>query len=114
MIGLIYAEQERWDEATQALTRALGSAEKTVAQEANIYYDLGHTHEQLERTEKAAYYFQQALRRDAKFRDARERITALRRKSQPPASQSTPTATGGASGTSDDELDRAFEELLGD
>jgi tetratricopeptide (TPR) repeat protein len=115
MIGLIYAEQARWEDASKALTRALGSAQKTPAQEANLYYDLGHAHEQLERTDKAAYYFQQVLRRDSNFRDVRERIANLRRKSQPPASSPAPTSPSTAStATSDDELDRAFEELLGD
>jgi tetratricopeptide (TPR) repeat protein len=112
MIGMIRAEQQRWEDASKALTRALGAAQKTPAQEANLYYDLGHAHEQLERIDKASYYFQQALRREPNFRDARERIANLRQKSQPPVSAPAPMALPTA--TSDDELDRAFEELLGD
>jgi tetratricopeptide (TPR) repeat protein len=105
MIGLIYAEQEKWEDATKALTRALGAATKTTAQEANLYYDLGHAYEKLGRDDRAAYHFQQALRRDASFRDTKDRVANLRKRSQPPS---------GAPGPSDDELDRAFEELLGD
>lgn len=105
MIGLIYAEQEEWDEASKAYNRALSAAKKTVAQEANVYYDLGHAHEKLGRFDQAAYYFQQVLRRDASFRDTRERIADIRNRSQSVAKPM---------GNADDELDRAFEELLGD
>jgi tetratricopeptide (TPR) repeat protein len=104
MIGMIHAEQGKWEETAKALTRALNAAKKTVAQEANLYYDLGSAHEQMGRDDRAAYYFQQALRRDASFRDTKERISKLK-KSKPPS---------GPPGTADDELDRAFEELMGD
>jgi tetratricopeptide (TPR) repeat protein len=105
MVGLIYAEQEKWEEAGKAYTRALSSVKKTVAQEGNLYYDLGHVHEKLGLFEQASYYFQQVLRRDSSFRDTRERVATLRQRAQ----NVTKTSASG-----DEELDRAFEELLGD
>lgn len=105
MIGSIYVEHELWAEASKALSRALNAQKRSSEQETSLYYDLGHAAEKSGDAEQAANYFQQALARNPQYRDARQRLEraqeAARRSLAPKAD-------------ADDDLDRAFDELLGD
>lgn len=105
-IGLIYAEQNLWDKAHKAYSRALDSQHKNPQQEASLYYDLGNAAEMLGELEQATYYFRQALRRDVEFRDARARVDALRNRGS--------RSPSGRTRAPDEDVDRAFEEILGD
>ncbi len=105
-MGLIYAEQSMWEKATKIFSRALSAVRKTTEQECTLYYELGHGSEQLKQHDQAIYYFRQVLRRDQDFRDARARVEGLRT-----TRLQTPS---GRPRAPDEEVDRAFEEILGD
>ncbi len=105
-MGLIYAEQSMWDKATKSYTRALNASQRTSEQEVTIYYDLAHASEQLGQIDQAVYYMRQVLRRQHDFRDAKARAEQLSdRKLRTPS---------GRPRSNDDDVDRAFEEILGD
>lgn len=104
MIGSIYTDNELWTQATKALNQALGATNKTLEQEIDIYFRLGHVAEKVGDRDKAAYYFQQVLTLDGSHESANERLERVRSK----GGSSVPAKSG-----PDDELDRAFDELLG-
>jgi pilus assembly protein FimV len=108
MIGLIYAEQKQWEQARKYYSKGLGAVRRTPNQETALYYELGHVSENAEHLDQAAYYFRQVLRRDANFRDARDRLSKLRNSWAPPE------ARGPGPANQDEEVDRAFDELLND
>jgi tetratricopeptide (TPR) repeat protein len=106
MIGLIYAEQKSWDQARKFYSKGLGAMKRTQMQDTALYYELGHVSEMADQMDQAAYYFRQVLRRDPTFRDARKRLSSLRTSWAPPAEA--------RSGSPDEEVDRAFDELIND
>jgi hypothetical protein len=60
----------------------------------------------LGQTDQSIYYFRQVLRRDQNYRDARDRVAELRTRRHR-------TASGRPRGA-DEDVDRAFEDILGD
>lgn len=106
LIGNIYAEQNVWDKAAKAYSRALSAVRKTKDEETGLYYELGHVSDMLSQTDQSIYYFRQVLRRDQNYRDARDRVAELRTRRHR-------TASGRPRGA-DEEVDRAFEDILGD
>ncbi len=105
MIGSIYTENEMWAQATKALNRGLSASKKSVEQETDIYYRLGHVAEKTGNAEQASYYFQQVVRRNASYQDAKQRLERVRENWRPSMAPKPQV---------DDDLDRAFEDLLGD
>jgi tetratricopeptide (TPR) repeat protein len=105
-IGLIYAEQGIWEKASRAFSRGLSATKKTPELESALYYDLAHASEMLGQLDQGIYYFRQVLRRDQNFRDTRARVEQLRTRRL-----NTPS---GRPRAPDEEVDRAFEDLLGD
>jgi pilus assembly protein FimV len=106
LIGNIYAEQNVWDKAAKTYSRALSAMRKTKAEETALYYELGNVSEMMGQLDQSIYYFRQVLRRDQSYRDARDRVAELR-------TQRHRTASGRPRGA-DEEVDRAFEDILGD
>jgi tetratricopeptide (TPR) repeat protein len=105
VIGSIYVENELWAQASKALSRALNAVQRTAEQETSLYYDLGHVAEQSGNGDQAAYYFQQALRRNPQYRDAKQRLERARESARPSIAIKAQV---------DEDLDRAFDDLLGD
>lgn len=101
-IALIYAEQQMWSKAAAFYTKGLAAAKRTPIQELSLLYDLGQVSELAGQIDKAIHYFGEVVRRDEGFRDAPRRLARLR----------GVRPSSGAPRSSDDDVDRAFEELL--
>ena len=104
MIGLIHREQNQLEAAAAVYKRALNAKVKTVDQELSLYYDLGDVFDQLRNGREALQYFQRIARRDAAYRDVKQRIAALQPSAAPPAAQRAVN--------DDEEFERAFGELF--
>jgi tetratricopeptide (TPR) repeat protein len=107
MVGLIYLEQNEIELAIQAYARGLGSTQKTVEQELSLYYDLGIAHEMKSDYGNAVRYFREIARTDPGYRDVTERINALE---HPEGAPLVPKAKAAGS---EDDFDRAFDDLFG-
>jgi tetratricopeptide (TPR) repeat protein len=107
MVGLIYLEQNEIDRAVEAYLRGLGSAQKTTEQELSLYYDLGIAHEMKSDYASAVHYFREIARTDPSYRDVTERISALEHPDVAPAAPKAKAAG------SEDDFDRAFDDLFG-
>ena len=101
-IALIYAEQQMWSKAAAFYTKGLAAAKRTPIQELSLLYDLGQVSELAGQLDKAVHYFGEVVRRDGDFRDAGRRLARLR----------GVRPSSAAPRSSDDDVDRAFEELL--
>jgi tetratricopeptide (TPR) repeat protein len=104
MMGMMYRERGELDRSAEAYVRGLNAAQKTIAQEVSLYYDLGIIYEMKDDPDEAIYYFQRITRRDPTYRDVAQRLKVLlprsRRFSQP------------ARAINDDkEFDRSFDDL---
>jgi tetratricopeptide (TPR) repeat protein len=106
MIGMILMERGKVSEAIDAFMQGLQSSVKGADQEVALYYEIGSAHESLKRTKEALTYFQKVARRDSTYRDVQERVRRLTKIDAKPA----PLA---AAVGSDDEFDRAFDEIIG-
>jgi tetratricopeptide (TPR) repeat protein len=107
MIGIIYLEQNRLDEAAEAYVQALASTDKTVEQEMSLYYDLGTVYEMKGKEQDALYYFQKIARRDPGYRDTADRINTLSPSADMPVKQPSARAVN-----DDDDFDRVFDDLF--
>ncbi len=104
--GEIYSDQQMWDRAMDAYSRGLDASRKSAEEECQLFYAIGHASEQAGQLDQAIYNFRQVLRRNQAYRDAKHRVEKL---SKTP--QQTPS---GRPRAPDEEIDRAFEEILGD
>jgi tetratricopeptide (TPR) repeat protein len=107
MIGIIYLEQNRLDEAAEAYVQALASTDKTVEQEMSLYYDLGTVYEMKGKEQDALYYFQKIARRDPGYRDTADRVNTLSPNADMPVKQPSARAVN-----DDDDFDRVFDDLF--
>jgi tetratricopeptide (TPR) repeat protein len=107
MVGLIFLEQNEIERAVEAYLRGLGSVQKTTEQELSLYYDLGIAHEMKSDYPSAVHYFREIARTDPGYRDVMERISALEHSDVGP---SVPKAKAAGS---EDDFDRAFDDLFG-
>jgi tetratricopeptide (TPR) repeat protein len=109
MVGLIYLEQDKYDEAAEAYTKALNASHKTIEQEMSLYYDLGVVYEMKKSNKEALYYFQKIARRDPGYRDGelKDRIEALQPDRRPAPAAPAPRAVN-----DEDDFDRAFDDLF--
>ncbi|MDP9034407.1 MAG: tetratricopeptide repeat protein [Myxococcota bacterium] len=105
MIGNIQMERGNVDEAIEAFLRALQAPDRTKDQDASLSYELGSAFEAKRLTKQALEYFQRAARLVPAFRDIQERIRRLQRAE--PKAPVRAVAVG-----SDDEFDRAFNDIL--
>lgn len=109
MIGLIYLEQNDVDEAIQAYSRGLDATQKTNEQELSLYYDLGIAHEMKGDYHSAAQYFHSIARVDPTYRDVIDRINALERPDEPSSTSAKPARAV----NSEDDFERAFDDIFG-
>jgi tetratricopeptide (TPR) repeat protein len=105
MIGMIHVERGNLNAAIDAFTRGLQSGEPTKEQEATLSYEIGAAFESKRVGKQALEYFQRAARLVPTYRDVQERIRRLQKTEM---KQSMRAAVG-----ADDELDRAFDDMLG-
>lgn len=107
MVGLCYIEKGQVAQAIDAFKRGLAAPTKTEAEELGLLFELGAAHELLEDVDEALFYFEKVRRRDPSFREVSARIDRL----TSPRTQST-GSTAAPEPTMDD-VDRAFDELIG-
>ncbi len=72
-LGYLCFSQGQWDLALEHYTKALGIAPAS----ADAHYGIGRVFLEIERVDEAIYEFQQTLKLDATFEDARETLTTL-------------------------------------
>jgi tetratricopeptide (TPR) repeat protein len=106
MIGMILIERGKVSEAIDSFMQGLQSSVKGPDQEVALYYEIGSAYESLKRTKEALTYFQKVARRESNYRDVQERVRRLSK------IDAKPTPLAAAVG-SDDEFDRAFDEIIG-
>jgi len=107
MIGMIHRELGDLDTSVSSLIRGLHAERKTMDQELSIYYELGTIYELKGNPREALYYFQKVSNRDPSFRDVSARIRALQI-----GFGAAPAARAPAN--TEDDFDRAFDDLLSD
>lgn len=100
MVGMIYREMGRLDQARQALLRGLLAEQKTDAQANAIEYDLALICEQEGMQRDYIHHLKSIAHRDKNYRDVAARIRAL--------GETVPD-----SGDDDEDFEAAFENLLG-
>ncbi|MEQ8724094.1 MAG: tetratricopeptide repeat protein [Sandaracinaceae bacterium] len=104
MIGLCHVEKGEVSEAISHFKKGLYADTKTDREELGLYFELGNAYELLHDPKEALYYYQKVQKRDPGFRDVERRIQNL-------ASPSAPTALAPAE---QDDIDRAFDDLMGE
>ena len=106
MVGLCFVEKGAIADAIGHFKKGLYCDTKTDREELGLYFELGVAYELLHDPKEALYYFQKVQKRDATFRNVLARIRAL---AQPRAPQPAAAAESGP-----DDVDRAFDDLMGD
>lgn len=104
MIGLCHIEKGAITDAITHFKKGLYAEQKSEREELGLYFELGCAYELLEDPSEALYYFQKVQKRDPGFRGVAERIAAL---SQPQAGPSSAVL-------GQDDIDAAFDDLMGE
>ncbi len=107
MVGMIQMERGKVPEAIEAFQKGLAAPIKTAEQEMVLCFDVGLGYESMNRTKDALAYFQRVAKVDPNYREVADRIRRLSGKTA-----SKPAVTAALS--TDDEFDRAFDDMLGD
>ena len=107
MVGMIQMERGKVPEAIEAFQKGLSSPEKTAEQEMVLCFEIGAGYESMNRTKDALAYFQRVAKADPTYREVSDRIRRLSGKG---AAKSAVVAAA----SSDDEFDRAFDDMLDD
>ena len=105
-IALIYCEQEMYAKALEYYQRGLQSPNRLPDQDITLYYEIGNVNELSGQPDVALEYFEEVVSRNPNFRDVRDRIAKLKRQLR--------QSTLPNSRNNDEDVDRAFAELLGD
>jgi len=106
MVGLCLVEKGAFADAISHFKKGLYCDTKSEREELGLYYELGAAYELLHDPKEALYYFQKVQKRDAGFRNVAGRIRAL---AQPRPAPPPPPAKSAT-----DDVDRAFDDLMGD
>ncbi len=107
MIGLCFIEKGEVADAISHFKKGLYADTKTDREEVGLYFELGAAYELLHDPKEALYYFQKVQKRDPTFRHVGDRIANL-------TTPRTPAANPGPPAIAKDDVDKAFDELLGD
>ena len=103
MVGLCLLEKNDVTGAIGAFKKGLYAEQKTDREELGLYYELGRAYELLRDPKEAVYYYEKVKKRDATFRGVEDRIRAL----------TTPSGTGPTPAAPVDDIDAAFDDLMG-
>jgi len=106
MIGLCHIEKGEIAEAISHFKKGLYAEQKTEREELGLYFELGHAYELLHDPKEALYYYQKVQKRDDTFRDINGRIDAL--------TKPQPAGNPGALELAQDDIDAAFDDLMGE
>ncbi len=106
MIGLCQIEKGDVPEAIAHFKKGLYADTKTDREELGLYFELGNAYEMLHDPKEALYYFQKVQKRDPGFRDVGGRIQNLAAPQIPQEGAAAPMAP--------DDIDRAFDDLMGE
>lgn len=106
MIGLCHIEKGDVPEAIAHFKKGLYADTKTDREELGLYFELGNAYEMLHDPKEALYYFQKVQKRDPGFRDVGGRIQTLAAPQLPKEGAAAPMAP--------DDIDRAFDDLMGE
>jgi len=94
--------------AIDAFLKGLAAKVRTPEQETVLCFEIGAAFEAKRVPKEALTYYQRVVRRDPKYRDVQDRIRRLQ-KSEPKA----PVRAMAVGAENDDEIDRAFDEIIG-
>lgn len=103
MIGLCLIEKNDITGAIGHFKKGLYADQKTDREELGLYYELGRAYEQLRDPKEAVYYYEKVKKRDPGFRGVDDRIRAL----------TTPSGTSPTPAAPVDDIDAAFDDLMG-
>ena len=106
LIGLCHVEKGEISDAIAQFKKGLYADNKTDREELGLYFELGVAYELLHDPKEALYYYQKVQKREPGFRHVGDRIRHLT------APQAPPSTT--AAVPEMDDVDRAFDDLLGD
>lgn len=101
MIGICFMEKKDVTGAISHFKKGLYAEQKTDREELGLYYELGRAYEQLRDPQEALYYYEKVKKRDSTFRKVEDRIRALT------------APSGGATAAPLDDIDAAFDDLMG-
>ena len=107
MMGMIEIERGNLNEAIDAFQKGLAAPIQDAEQEMVLCFDVGLGYESMNHTKDALAYFQRVAKVDPNYREVADRIRRLSGKTA-----SKPAVTAALS--TDDELNRAFDDMLGD
>ncbi|MEM9192604.1 MAG: tetratricopeptide repeat protein [Myxococcota bacterium] len=105
MIGLCHVEKGEIPEAIASFKKGLYAESKSEREELGLYFELGTAYELLHDPKEALYYYQKVQKRDAKFRNVGDKLRAL---------TSRRAAPGATAAAEVDDVDRAFDDLMGE
>jgi tetratricopeptide (TPR) repeat protein len=108
MVGMIQMERGDINAAIDAFLKGLAAKVRTPEQETVLCFEIGAAFEAKRVPKEALTYYQRVVRRDPKYRDVQDRIRRLQ-KSEPKA----PVRAMAVGAENDDEIDRAFDEIIG-
>ncbi len=77
MTGLCYRDQNQLKEAVEIFKQAVHMPNLSDADLSELHYQLGRTYEQIGDPKEAIYFYQTAMKREGRFKDAAERIQTL-------------------------------------
>jgi hypothetical protein len=80
MSGLCYRDQNRTRDAIEAFKLGIHMPDVSDPDRNELYYQLGRSYELLNDVKEAIYFYQSAQRKEGRFRDCADRITALQAK----------------------------------
>ena len=104
MIGLCYLEKNEVSKGISHFKRGLNAEQKTDREELGLYFELGQAYQLISDTNEALYYYRKVEKRDPEFRQVRSRIAEVQ--GVPALHEVAPLGR--------EELDRAFDDLLGE
>lgn len=107
MVGMIQMERGDADAAIAAYEKGLAAPARTPEQETVLSFEIGAAYENKHSSEQALTYYQRVARRDPNYRDVQDRIRKLQKHDVKVPSRAM------AVGAEDDEIDRAFDDLIG-
>lgn len=105
MVGLCFVEKGNLPKAIEAFKKGLNAPTKTDREALGLYFELGQAYELSDEVEEALYFYDKVRHADPGFRGVEDRIARL----TSPGAASNPSEDG----PSMEDVDRAFDELLG-
>jgi tetratricopeptide (TPR) repeat protein len=108
MIGLCSLEKGQVTDAIGQFKKGLYVEGITDRESFSLYFELGQAYERLGDAREALYYYEKVLKRDPRFRNVEKLVDQLRS-----GSNAAPVPEPAPAPTSRDDVDDAFDTLLG-